>query len=331
MAREGETSRKRRPGAARPSARARAKPPVAEGIVTLRSGRASLAVAPAVGGSIVRYWWEVDGASIDWLRPTTPFDVAAGRSGGMGCFPLVPFSNRIRKGRFAFRGHKIRLPRNQPPSPHSEHGHGWMAPWSPVAQSRNRLAIEYRHPAGAWPFAYRARQTFRLSSRALVVEIAVVNLSRQPMPVGIGLHPYFPRTPRTTLTARIDQMWRTDDEIMPVALVDPPPRLALDRGLRVTGSKLDNAYTGWRKRARISWPERRANLVISAEGPLSFLVVYAPTGKRYFCAEPVSNCTDAFNLATAGRNDTGMIVLAPGAKVSARVTFRPTLDRAHRR
>jgi aldose 1-epimerase len=60
-----------------------------------------------------------------------------------------------------------------------------------------------------------------------------------------------------------------------------------------------------------------------AEGPLGFLVVYTPPGEDFFCAEPVSNATDAFNLAAAGRTDTGMLVLEPGRSASARVTFTP--------
>ena len=283
---------------------------------------------PGVGGAIARYWWTLEGASMDWLRPAAARDIAARDAAGMACFPLVPFSNRVRHGRFDFDGREIRLPLNQLPAPHTEHGHGWQAPWTVVARADDRLTIEYRHRADAWPFAYRARQTFRLSPRSLVVDIALTNLARRRMPVGIGLHPYFPRTPRTVLTARTERIWLTDREVMPVALADPPPAYRLDRGLRVARRELDNAYTGWRRRAEIRWPERRARLVMSARGPLSFLVVYSPPGESYFCAEPVSNCTDAFNLAAAGRRDTGMIVLPPRARVGARVTFQPMLDHA---
>jgi aldose 1-epimerase len=53
--------------------------------------------------------------------------------------------------------------------------------------------------------------------------------------------------------------------------------------------------------------------------------VYTPPGASYFCAEPVSHCTDAFNLAAQARDDTGMLVLEPGASVSAAVRLRPGL------
>ena len=65
---------------------------------------------------------------------------------------------------------------------------------------------------------------------------------------------------------------------------------------------------------------------LDADPPLGFLVVYSPAGEDYFCAEPVSHCTDAFNLAAQGRADTGMLTLQPGASVSATVRLRPSLE-----
>jgi len=76
----------------------------------------------------------------------------------------------------------------------------------------------------------------------------------------------------------------------------------------------------------IAWPEWNAGLRIDADPPLGFLVVYSPRGEDFFCAEPVSHCTDAFNLARQGRRDTGMLTLEPGANLSATVRFRPRLE-----
>jgi hypothetical protein len=70
----------------------------------------------------------------------------------------------------------------------------------------------------------------------------------------------------------------------------------------------------------------RARLLLDADVPLGFLVVYSPAGKDYFCVEPVSHCTDAFNLAAQGRADTGMLTLEVGASVSAVMRLRPSLE-----
>ncbi len=292
-------------------------------VIDLHAGRARLGVAPAIGGSIAHYRW-VDGErTLDWLRPAVDADIAAGTADRLACFPLVPFSNRIRAGRFTFGGRSIRLPLNQWPHPHAEHGHGWQAAWSVVERAEGRLAIEYEHPADAWPFAYRVRQVFALTDAELRVTLAIENRGRETMPVGAGLHPYFPRTPRCRLSAQVTAMWATDAEVMPTALVDADPRLAT--GLPVAGTVLDNGFTGWQRQAVIDWPERRAALALDADPPLGFLVVYSPAGENFFCAEPVSHCTDAFNLAGQGRTDTGMLTLDPGASLETAVRFRPHL------
>lgn len=295
-------------------------------VITLRADRARAGIAPWIGGSIVHYHW-IDGACRhDWLRPAAPADLGAGTADRLACFPLVPFSNRIRDGRFAFGGHAVTLPLNHRPQPHALHGHGWQAAWSVVERDDDRIALEYDHRAGAWPFPYRARQEFLLTGNELRLSLLLENRGRETMPVGLGFHPYFPRTPRCRLSAQVDAMWATDTEVMPTALVDADSRLGGAHGLPVAEMMLDNAFTGWHRQATITWPERAARLLLDADAPLGFLVVYSPAGRDYFCAEPVSHCTDAFNLAAQGRGDTGMLTLQAGASVSAIVRLRPSLE-----
>jgi aldose 1-epimerase len=64
---------------------------------------------------------------------------------------------------------------------------------------------------------------------------------------------------------------------------------------------------------------------MSATQPLlSFLAVYIPRGRDFVCVEPASQCADAINLAREGEPDTGLRVLAPGARRGATMTLRPT-------
>ena len=86
---------------------------------------------------------------------------------------------------------------------------------------------------------------------------------------------------------------------------------------------LDSHFGGFGGSARIEWPEWRASLQLEVAGPFGWLVVYSPPGNDFFCAEPVTNSIDAFNLAAAGRTDTGMIVLAPGAVAQGAMTLTP--------
>src|SRR3546814_1209686 len=91
-----------------------------------------------------------------------------------------------------------------------------------------------------WPAPYRAEQRFSLDDGALTVAIAVTNAGRAPMPAGLGLHPYFPRTPGCRLTAPVSQMWATDAEVMPTALVAPAAGADPNAGLLPDRIALDN-------------------------------------------------------------------------------------------
>ena len=292
-----------------------------DGMLSLRSGTLRLDLAPEIGGAIAGFSSEGPGGTIHWLRPMSAAGRQAGDVGAASCFPLFPFSNRIRGCAFVFQGRAVRMTHT---FDNAEHGHGWLSPWKVQDVGADRATLVFERAATAdWPFAYRARQEFALTGKGLEARIEIANTGTIPMPAGFGLHPYFPRTPRTTLRARVTGMWETDAQILPTRLVEPAGASDPRARLEVDKVALDNCYTGWDGSAEIDWPERGNGLSMTAEGPLGFLVVYTPPGEDFFCAEPVSNATDAFNLAAAGRGDTGMLVLEPGRSASARVVLTP--------
>jgi len=292
-----------------------------EATLALAAGHLVLRLAPAIGGAIAGFSVQTSGGgATDLLRPMDAATLAAGDVLGASCFPLTPFSNRLRQGACTFRGRAIRLPLNSD-GPHNEHGHGWQRPWQVETQTADQAALLYRHQADDWPFAYEMRQHFHLTADALTVTLDSRNTGDTAMPYGFGLHPYFARTPECRLTAPVQGFWAVDDEVMPTALLPVPERANLTNGIRIDDVELDNAFTGWSGEAQVTWPEHRLRLTMSASQPLRFLVIYVPKNEPYFCAEPVSNSTDAFNMSEY-RDDTGMMVLEPGAQVTATIRFR---------
>jgi aldose 1-epimerase len=286
-------------------------------LITLRAGDAAVELAPEAGGSVTRYWIERGPVTREWLRPTPAGAQRAGLPELAAAFPLVPYSNRIRAGRFSFRGRSVVEPLNRPPERHAIHGHGWQARWQPAEVTAATARLEYRHPAGAWPWAYHATQRFILTPSELTVELGLSNQSPAPMPAGLGWHPYFPRTPRVTIAADVRAMWLTDEERMPTER-GAPPAAPFGRGR-------DNCFVGWSRRVTIDWPELGARLLMRAEPPLDYLVVFTPARRPFFCVEPVSHVTDAFNLAEAGRSDSGILVLEPGETLRTAVVLTPEL------
>ncbi|MBL8698518.1 MAG: aldose 1-epimerase [Alphaproteobacteria bacterium] len=286
----------------------------------LEDDGACATIDPRAGGAIAAYATRIAGRRVEWIAAPP---AGSRDAGAVGCFPLVPYSNRIRDGRFPFADRIVALPTDPASDPHFEHGHGWREPWRVVDRGTRHALLQFRHEADAWPWPYEAMQAIALEAGDLVVELAVVNCGHAPMPVGLGLHPFFTRTPGMRLRAAVAGMWRTDAAVLPTALGPVPPDADLTAGATIDALDLDNVFTGWDGHAVLERPAEGARLTISATPPLRFLVVYAPPGQPYFCAEPVSNATDAFNLSAAGRDDTGLIVLAPGERAVATVRMSP--------
>jgi aldose 1-epimerase len=300
-------------------------------IVTLTSGPARLAVAPFLGGGLLGYWWEIDGQRHDWLVAAREAGVAGYPELRLASFPLVPYSNRIREGRFTFRDRTISEP-IAPGHPHALHGHGLRLPWQVTERGEAALTMAYEHRpdpgAPGWPWAYRAWQRLTLTPQALTLAMAIENRASEAMPAGLGHHPYFPRTPQSRVTAAIAGIWWPEAGQLPVERVAPPPEADPRQGVSVASVSLDHGYAGWDGSARIAWPERRAQLTMAADPALSTLVIYSPSNSAFFCVEPVSHCIDAFNLAAQGMSDTGMRILEPGETWQATVRFTPAMASA---
>ncbi len=290
------------------------------GPLLLRHGAMECVVSPRIGGSIARLTlWEADGP-LHLLRPTPGTALDDGSAVDMGCFPLVPFSNRIAGGRFRFDGADIALPLNQPACPHSIHGHGWERPWAVEAQDESSLRLSYCHTADAWPWSYSATQIITVHPDGLEVRLELVNESGRAMPAGLGLHPYLPKPPGTRLTAAVRSVWLGDATLLPRERARVPREWEFPAGITMDEVVVDNGFTGWDGRATIDWPRLGRRLTVEADQAFGHLVVYAPKGGDYLCVEPVTHMTDAVNHPDEA--DAGLRALAPGASLAGTVRLR---------
>lgn len=271
------------------------------------AGDLRLIVAPRVGGSIARFDRIADGAVEPVLRG------ADGASSGpldCGCFPLVPFSNRIRGGGFSFRGREVRLPANMDGDPSPIHGFGWQVPWQVEAADDRAATLRHHHAGGDWPWPYEARQVFALDQDGLTARIECRNLADAPMPCGLGFHPYFPCATGPLLNTQVSHVWTIDADVLPVERIATKGRYALD-GLPACGRDLDNGYEGWGGVALIRYPDRGFDVRMSSADATKFQL-YSPADASLFVAEPVSHRNDALSEPEEDWAEAGMRVLAPG-------------------
>ena len=292
--------------------------------VFLTNSIAKIEISPSLGGAVLAYDVKINGRFLPVFRKANKAETVLETS----CFPLVPYSNRIRGGQFVAQEKKITLPLNHLPEKHSIHGHGWQLPWDIIDQTDHSLTLQYHYQAAEWPNSYSAKQIFTLEDNALTISLSVVNTSNKPMPAGLGLHPYFSLTQETFIQCSVDKMWAIDNECMPTTLVSAPENIKSSEGLSIAGSDLDNVFTDFTGEATITWPEWRAKADITTSSNCKFVVIYSPKEENYFCFEPVTHCTDAINMANHGINNTGIAYLNPQEKmtVSMRISAKEIED-----
>jgi aldose 1-epimerase len=230
------------------------------------------------------------------------------------CFPLVPYVNRIRGGRFTFRGRTIHLQPNMPGDPSPLHGHGWLNPWTVDEQAEGTATLSYRHEPGDWPWSYEARQEFALDEAGLSARLTCHNTGDQPMPCGLGFHPYFPCGLETRIDTRVECAWTVDENVLPVAKVPARGRYDLHDRL-VCGQHLDNGFGGWSGEARMADPEWPYALRLSSP-QARFFQLYSPPEGGIFVAEPVTHANAALNHPESEWPELGMRVLDPGQSMS---------------
>ena len=65
------------------------------------------------------------------------------------------------------------------------------------------------------------------------------------------------------------------------------------------------------------------SLLIKADPVFRHLMFYADPAKPYFCLEPQTNTSGAFNRGRWSDPDEGVILLGPGESASGTVSFKP--------
>lgn len=274
----------------------------------LSLGPLALRLAPSRGGGIASFTYcAVSGREIPVFRV---MDEADPSPTALASFPLVPFVNRVRGGSFTFRGRRVTLARNLAPDPSPLHGQGWLAAWEVERLEEDRAELVYRHDPGEWPWAYAAQQIFALDERGLRLDLSCANRSDEPMPCGLGQHPYFPCTPHTRIDTQVESVWTIDENVLPVERVAATGRYDL-RDRPVCGQGLDHGFGGWRGRAVIADPGLPFRIEMSSPNA-GFFQLYSPASGGLFVAEPVTHANAALNAPEDEWPELGMRVLEPG-------------------
>jgi aldose 1-epimerase len=291
--------------------------------ISLSDGVAKVEIVPSLGAGLASYDLISHAGCEPLLRPcrdlsrATPFDLANNL--------LVPWSNRISGGGFAFGGRFYPLLPNHAGERMPIHGNGFYSEWEVVEASALSAFLTLNFD-GPGPFRFLAAVRYSLDQGALRVELRVTNHGQEALPFGLGLHPWFPRTPGTTLRARAPVVTLEDQFHLPVGQVAVASRedWNFSTHRRLPESWINNDFSPWDGHAEIVWSDRALRLSIEAEGALSAYILYSPASDaNFFCFEPVTHLIDAHNRP-GGPRANGLAILDQRDDLAIACRFAPT-------
>jgi aldose 1-epimerase len=294
---------------------------VVDGIEVVRLADAArhieVAIVPSLGN--LAYEFKVNGKNVFWLPYQTLGEMKAKPQFG-GIPFLAPWANRLSEDAFFANGKKYRLNpdlgnirRDQ--NQHPIHGLLTVSPdWQVIAVEADSESAHvtsrlefWKHPdlMAQFPFAHSIEMTHLLHNGMLEVRTTIENLSTDPMPVGIGFHPYFqlhdaPRDQWKVHLAARDHL-ALSKMVIPTGERKP---LEFPNIFPLAGVVLDDVFGGLvrdsNERATFSVEGAQEKISVTYGPKYTVAVVYAPPGRQFICFEPMSAVTDGFNLAHAG-------------------------------
>ncbi len=291
-----------------------------------------LEITPNIGASI-KSLSAKQGSSVEAIMRVTP-DAAldSDSASPFSSFTLAPFSNRIRDARFVFENQQYQLKATAKDGG-TQHGDVRNRPWS-VTREKNTLecSLDSRDFADFnFPFPIRSKVIYVLKDRIFETQLELENVGSTRMPAGFGLHPYFVRkligSTDVQLQVNAAGIYQTDSSFIPTSGMKPiPENFDFSRSRFVGETPINHVFGGWDGTALLEYSmieSGRKILKLEASELFTHLCVYAsPDGA--LAVEPISHCTDGFNLFAQGVENTGVRILEPGEKLTGwvRLSFQ---------
>lgn len=294
-------------------------------------------LVPEIGSNLVSLRSTREGIDVLTIPETLEEFKANTTSWG---FPVLMPPNRIAQGKFTFNGRDYVFDINERGKNHI-HGIVHDLPWQVVATSTDGAASvttairsdDHSKIKESYPHSFELRMTFSLRGARMDITVEAENFGSDPMPFGVGFHPYFnvpllPTSSKAQCTVQVPakQVWELNDDLIPTGRRLP---VAGERDLRqpkaLSEVVLDDVFTDLEFTEGASVAELRDNgagitVRYGADEEFKHWVVY--TGRNleapFVCLEPYTWVTNAPNLPLPAE-DTGLIVLQGGETFTGRM------------
>jgi aldose 1-epimerase len=268
------------------------------------------------------------GQPVELLWSVPDFETGLQRPSRSGIPILFPFPGRIAGTTFRFQGRDYPLEAADGQG-NAIHGFVLNRPWRVLEQASQRVVGQFQafvdDPSllQCWPADFRITVAYELAGNRLRCEIKAHNPDTRPLPMGLGLHPYF-RVPiipggsadACRITVPACEYWELENLIATGRRLPVRQDKDLRQGMAFAETRLDNIFwdleaANGRVQTQIDDPTAGCRLQISFDQAIPGCVVFNPPHREAICIEPYSCVPDAWRLAEEGI-DAGGRVLSPG-------------------
>lgn len=231
-----------------------------------------------------------------------------------GSFVMAPWCNRLAAGPVRVGKATVDLPANFPDGT-AIHGQVLAAPWEVVSDGAYRVA----GGGDGWPWPYELTMRVTVAGTTVSLALELANRSDQPMPAGLGIHPWFARPLQVAVRA---------GRVYPANQASPAEPLPVAgrhdlRQLAEMPFDLDATWTDLSgpDPVELRWPRAgvAGTIGVSREG--AYLCAASPRSLAAVAVEPQTHAPDGLRRLLGGEPG-ALRVLAPGERLGLTVEIR---------
>lgn len=227
-----------------------------------------------------------------------------------GAYVMAPWCNRIEAGPVDAGSRRVALDANFPDGS-AIHGQVYARPWERAKQGQFLI----RAGGDGWPWEYEVGLDVEIVDRSVRIEQTLTNLASDPMPAGIGLHPWFRRPLLVAIRGDVVHPVNTASEPQP-----EPVRGQFD--LREMGAMAPDLDATWTHLpddpVELRWPTFGLGAAMQISASSRYVVAASPSHLDAIGVEPQTHAPHGLRRMLNGEPG-GLAMLTPGQGLSLTV------------
>ena len=271
-------------------------------------------IDPSCGGTVHRITLPEDVLYTPERSRGCETDLFAGRV-------LLPFADRIPRGRYRWRGTDYVLPLNDVEHGDAIHGFLYRQEMRVVQRGSDHLTLRCDcHGETGYPWPLSITVSYRITPGTFLMHVETRNRGTSCAPLTVGWHPYFDFDRTATLQMCASHYIEADEQLRLTGRRPSVDGTAFDfRRTRVIGEDpLDVALEVTNPAENpVVISDTRRTVTMTLGGLFRRIQVFTPPGDRGIAVEPVSAPGEAFNDP-----ELGVTELEPGDSAAGSVLIR---------